>query len=44
MLERTHPDDAARYMKLAQKQAKAKFHLYQQLAHLAVDGEPPASE
>jgi pyruvate-ferredoxin/flavodoxin oxidoreductase len=38
MLERTNPDAAMRFMKLAQKQAKTKFQLYAQLADLAVEG------
>jgi pyruvate-ferredoxin/flavodoxin oxidoreductase len=38
MLQRTHPDAAQRFLKLAQQHAKAKFQLYQQLAQLAVAG------
>ena len=36
VLERTHPDAAHRFMEVAQHQTKAKFHLYQQLAKIAV--------
>ncbi len=39
VLERTHPDAAHRFMAAAQHQTRAKFHLYEQLARLAV-GEP----
>ncbi|MCB1925789.1 MAG: pyruvate:ferredoxin (flavodoxin) oxidoreductase, partial [Gammaproteobacteria bacterium] len=39
VLERTHPEAAHRFMETAQHQSKAKFHLYEQLAKLAV-GEP----
>jgi len=39
VLERTDPDAAHRFMDAAQQQIKAKFHLYEQLAKLAV-GEP----
>jgi len=39
VLQRTHPDDALRYTKLAQKHIKAKFSLYEQLAHIAYTGE-----
>ncbi len=38
MLERTHPDAAARFMKQAQRHARSKFHLYEQLAQLAIEG------
>jgi pyruvate-ferredoxin/flavodoxin oxidoreductase len=41
VLERTHPDAAQRFLQAAQNQSKAKFHLYEQLARLAV-GEQPA--
>ena len=40
VLQRTHPDHAERYMRAAQKQVESRFHLYDQLAHLAVDGAP----
>ena len=40
VLERTHPEAAHRFMEAAQRQTMAKFHLYEQLAKLAV-GEPP---
>jgi hypothetical protein len=36
VLERTHPDAAHRFMEAAQHQTRAKFHLYAQLAKLAV--------
>ena len=36
MLERTHPEAAHRFLETAQHQTMAKFHLYQQLARLAV--------
>ena len=36
VLERTHPEAAHRFMEAAQQQIKAKFHLYEQLAKLAV--------
>jgi len=35
VLNRTHPDDAERYLKLAQKHVESKYSLYEQLAHLA---------
>ncbi len=40
VLQRTHPEHAERYMQAAQKQVEIRFHLYDQLAHLAVDGAP----
>jgi pyruvate-ferredoxin/flavodoxin oxidoreductase len=36
VLERTHPEAAQRFMDAAQNQIRAKFHLYEQLAKLAV--------
>ena len=39
VLERSHPDAAQRFMLAAQNQSKAKFHLYEQLARLAVGEE-----
>jgi pyruvate-ferredoxin/flavodoxin oxidoreductase len=36
VLERTHPEAAHRFMDAAQHQIRAKFHLYEQLAQLAV--------
>ena len=36
VLNRTHPDDAERFLKLAQKHVESKYSLYEQLAHLAV--------
>ncbi len=39
VLERTHPDAAARFLKQAEGQAAARFRLYEQLAHLAVEGK-----
>jgi pyruvate-ferredoxin/flavodoxin oxidoreductase len=38
VLQRTHPDLAERYFSEAEKHAKRRFHLYEQLSHLAVDG------
>jgi pyruvate-ferredoxin/flavodoxin oxidoreductase len=35
VLNRTHPDDAERFLKLAQKHVESKYLLYEQLAHLA---------
>ncbi|WP_295887331.1 pyruvate:ferredoxin (flavodoxin) oxidoreductase [uncultured Thiohalocapsa sp.] len=35
VLNRTHPDDAERFLKLAQKHVETKYSLYEQLAHLA---------
>ena len=40
VLERTHPDAAHRFMKAAQQHSKARFHLYEQLARLAVGDTP----
>ena len=36
VLERTHPEAAHRFMNAAQHHTKAKFHMYEQLARLAV--------
>ena len=36
VLQRTHPDAAERFLRIAQKQVKSRFFLYEQLAHLAV--------
>jgi pyruvate-ferredoxin/flavodoxin oxidoreductase len=49
MLFRTHPDAAERFLKQAQRQIKSRFHLYEQLAHLAVveqagEAAPPKAE
>ncbi|WP_078117797.1 pyruvate:ferredoxin (flavodoxin) oxidoreductase [Thiosocius teredinicola] len=41
VLERTHPQAAHRFMDAAQHQTKAKFHLYEQLAKLAVGETEP---
>ena len=43
VLERTHPEAAHRFMEAAQQQTMAKFHLYEQLAKLAV-GEQSGGE
>ena len=44
VLNRTHPDDAERFLKLAQKHVESKYSLYEQLAHLAWQkAEKPAS-
>ena len=40
VLQRTHPDAALRFLKEAQQHAKEKFHLYEQLAHIKLTGEP----
>jgi pyruvate-ferredoxin/flavodoxin oxidoreductase len=40
VLNRTHPDDAERYLQLAQAHVKTRFSLYEQLAHLAVEKAP----
>ena len=42
VLERTRPDAAHRFMESAQHQIKAKFHLYEQLARLAVGDDTKA--
>jgi pyruvate-ferredoxin/flavodoxin oxidoreductase len=44
VLTRTHPDDAERFLRLAQKQVETRFDLYQQLAQLAVAKAPAPSE
>jgi pyruvate-ferredoxin/flavodoxin oxidoreductase len=36
VLFRTHPDAAEQFLKQAQRQIRSRFHLYEQLAHLAV--------
>ncbi|HPB75347.1 MAG TPA: pyruvate:ferredoxin (flavodoxin) oxidoreductase, partial [Chromatiaceae bacterium] len=36
VLARTHPEDAERFLRLAQKHVATRFSLYEQLAHLAV--------
>ena len=41
VLERTHPDAAHRFMAAAEKQSRAKFHLYEQLARLAAGEDMP---
>jgi pyruvate-ferredoxin/flavodoxin oxidoreductase len=45
VLNRTHPDDAERFLKLAQKHVESKYSLYEQLAHLAWQKaeKPPTS-
>ncbi|MCK7575966.1 MAG: hypothetical protein MZV65_08750 [Chromatiales bacterium] len=43
LLTRTHPEDAERFLHLAQKHVDTRFSLYEQLAHLAVR-KGPASE
>ncbi|AGA90198.1 pyruvate:ferredoxin (flavodoxin) oxidoreductase, homodimeric [Thioflavicoccus mobilis 8321] len=40
LLNRTHPDDAERYMRLAQAHVQTRFSLYEQLARLAVEKAP----
>jgi pyruvate-ferredoxin/flavodoxin oxidoreductase len=41
MLERTHPEAAHRFMQVAQRQTLSRFHLYEQLARLAVGDTAP---
>ncbi|MFZ1574366.1 MAG: pyruvate:ferredoxin (flavodoxin) oxidoreductase [Chromatiaceae bacterium] len=36
VLNHTHPEDAERFLRLAQRHVETRFHLYEQLAHLAV--------
>ncbi len=36
VLAKTHPEDAERFLRLAQKHVATRFSLYEQLAHLAV--------
>ncbi len=36
VLNRTHPEDAERFLRMAQKHVESRFSLYEQLAHLAV--------
>ncbi len=40
VLNRTHPDAAERFLRLAQRHAETRFSLYEQLAHLAVQKAP----
>ncbi len=40
VLNRTHPEDAERYLQLAQQHVKTRFTLYEQLAHLAAQKAP----
>lgn len=44
VLSRTHPDDAQRFLKMAQQHAGEKFQLYEQLAHIKLTGEPKPAE
>ena len=44
VLSRTHPDDAARFLKQAQQHAKEKYSLYEQMAHIKLTGEPKPVE
>ncbi len=44
VLQRTHPDLAEYYFSAAEKHAKQRFHLYEQLSHLAIDGADGESE
>jgi pyruvate-ferredoxin/flavodoxin oxidoreductase len=43
VLNRTHPEDAERFLRLAQKHVETRFSLYEQLAHLAVQKAPEKS-
>ncbi|MEY6432942.1 pyruvate:ferredoxin (flavodoxin) oxidoreductase [Thioalkalicoccus limnaeus] len=40
VLNRTHPDDAERYLRLAQKHVQTRFSFYDQLARIAVEKAP----
>jgi pyruvate-ferredoxin/flavodoxin oxidoreductase len=40
VLNRTHPEAAERFLRLAQKHVQTRFSLYEQLAHLAVQRAP----
>ncbi len=40
VLNRTHPEAAERFLQRAQKHVETRFHLYEQLAHLAVQKSP----
>jgi pyruvate-ferredoxin/flavodoxin oxidoreductase len=40
VLNRTHPEAAERFLRLAQKHVETRFSLYEQLAHLAVQKAP----
>ncbi len=44
VLERTHPEDAERFLRQAQKDAESRFFLYEQLAQLAVQNAEPKPE
>jgi len=44
VLTRTHPEDAARFLKQAQQHAKEKYSLYEQMAHIKLTGEPKPVE
>ncbi len=44
VLERSHPADAERFLRQAQKEAESKFFLYEQLAHLALQNAPAKPE
>ncbi|MBK1702042.1 pyruvate:ferredoxin (flavodoxin) oxidoreductase [Thiococcus pfennigii] len=40
VLNRTHPDDAERYMRLAQEHVQMRFRFYDQLARIALEKTP----
>ena len=44
LLNRTHPEDAERYLQLAQQHVKTRFSLYEQLAQLAAEKAPVAEK
>ncbi len=44
VLQRTHPDDALRFTKQPQENIKARFALYEQLAHIAYTGKGKSVE
>jgi pyruvate-ferredoxin/flavodoxin oxidoreductase len=43
VLDRTHPEAAERFLRMAQKHVETRFSLYEQLAHLAVQKAPGKS-
>ncbi len=44
VLFRTHPDAAQRFLKQAQDHVRERFHLYEQLAHIQLTGEPKPTQ
>ena len=43
VLNRTRPEDAERYLQLAQKHVETRFSLYEQMARMALDKAPAAA-